>query len=79
MKYFKNNNIKDLNYTDFENMVEDHDTNRVLPFNITNHHKCNIKKCNIFRNCSKKWICQKLDTIVDSLLIITIHIFYINI
>lgn len=87
MLCFKKKNEKNTNYTEFENMADDNgiSDNRMLPFNITSRKICKRRdgslkcplKCPL--KCNLEWICEKLDKIIDSVLIITIHIFFISI
>ena len=62
-----------VDYAGFESMADDSNQS-IIPLSIT-RSKCNrqVKCCNIEN------ICNQLDKIVDSLLIITIHIFFISI
>jgi len=80
---FKQSDIeKQNNYTEFNNMRDSTSLdNEVQSFEITYNKKCPLKKWNCKRNelCNISAICNKLDKIIDSLLIITIHIFFISI
>lgn len=64
-------------YNEFETMVDETPTdNDITPFHIEVKRTCSKRRI----HCSnKEWICEKLDKIIDSLLIITIHIFFISI
>ena len=85
MSFYKlnksNQSLKQTDYTEFENMADDDDS-PPIPFDITSNKSCTGDNC-LKNKCralfNKKWICDKLDKIIDSLLIITIHIFFISI
>ena len=70
---FKRPSEDQVDYSGFESMADDSNQS-ITPLSIT-RSKCNrqVKCCNIEN------ICNQLDKIVDSLLIITIHIFFISI
>ena len=64
-------------YNEFETMVDETSSyNDLVPFHIKSRRICSKKR---LRCSNREWICEKLDNIIDSLLIITIHIFFISI